>query len=606
METEAKEEGLDVANEVSTQSPDPAETNSDGTAEEIQEADYAQLGKKELVDLLKEMVRTNDFLRSEASLRELRSKVEDIQHQEKTEALKRFLENGGILDDFDYRQDVLDIAFEANFKLLRNKRLEHFRNQEQQKNDNLQAKKDLLDKLRELIDGKDDKHAFDKFKEIQNQWKQVGAVPIAHVRPTWASYHALVDRFFDNRNIYFELKELDRRKNLEAKVELCVRAEKLESIEKINVALRELHELHEEYKHIGPVPREEKDAVWERFKKASDAVYERRDSVLAEQHATWTKNLTLKQELTGKVKELAAFQSDRIKEWNQKTQEILSLQKAWEGIGGVARSKSKEINKQFWSAFKSFFSAKGKFFGKLEDDRKGNLEKKRALVTQALALKESKDWDKTSNALRGLQAQWKEIGPVPDKFRESVYAEFKAACDHFFGQRREKFEAVDKEQADNLAQKEALCVELEQMIAAKSATMDVLKARQRAFQAIGFVPRDQAGDIKSRFTTLFQQAMASLEVSQSEKDSAMLELQLESIKRDPDAAYKLQQREYGLRKRIQKEENDIAVLKNNLEFFGRSKNAEKMKAEFGAKIAAAETEIAALKLQLKQLRAALR
>jgi len=464
----------------------------------------------------------------------------------------------------------------------------------------------LLDKLRELIDGKDDKHAFDKFKEIQNQWKQVGAVPVAQVRPTWASYHALVDRFFDNRNIYFELKELDRRKNLEAKVELCVRAEKLESIEKINVALRELHELHEEYKHIGPVPREDKDAVWERFKKASDAVYERRDSVLAEQHATWAKNLALKQELTEKVKELAAFQSDRIKEWNQKTQEILSLQKAWEGIGGVARSKSKEINKQFWSAFKSFFSAKGKFFSKLEDERKGNLEKKRALVTQALALKESKDWDKTSNALRGLQAQWKEIGPVPDKFRESVYAEFKEACDHFFGQRREKFEAVDKEQADNLAQKEALCAELEQMMATKSATMEVLKARQRAFQAIGFVPRDQAGDIKSRFTTLFQQAMASLEVSQSEKDSAMLELQLESIKRDPDAAYKLQQREYGLRKRIQKEENDIAVLKNNLEFFGRSKNAEKMKAEFGAKISAAEAEIAALKAQLKQLRAALR
>lgn len=603
METEAKEEGLAVVNEASLQVPDPA---GEGAAEEVQEADYSQFTKKQLVDLIKEMVHGNDFLRSEASLRELRSRFEDLQHQEKTEALKRFLENGGTLDDFDYRLDVLDIAFEANFKLLRTKRLEHFRNIEQQKNDNLRRKKELLDSLRELIDGKDDRQSFDKFKEIQKQWKEIGAVPAAQIRPTWASYHALVDRFFDNRNIYFELKELDRRKNLEAKLELCVRAEKLAGEEKVNVALRELHELHEEYKHIGPVPREEKDAVWERFRKATDAVYERRDTALAAQHAEWTKNLVLKEELVEKVTALAAFQSDRIKEWNQKTQEILACQKAWEGIGGVARSKSKEINKKFWSAFKSFFSTKSKFFHQLESGRKENLEKKRELVKQAEALKESKDWDKTSNALRNLQAQWKEIGPVPDKFRESIYAEFKNACDHFFGQRRERFEAADKEQADNLAKKEAICQELEQLTGKPDTTLDQLKERQQAFQAIGFVPRAQAGEIKSRFTSTFQRAMAGLPITQAEKDKAMLEIQLETMKSDPEAAFKLQQREQGLRKRIQKEENDLALLKNNLEFFGRSKNAEKMKAEFGEKISAAEAEIQNLKAQLKQVRALLR
>lgn len=603
METEAKEEGLAVVNEASLQVPDPA---GEGAAEEVQEADYSQFTKKQLVDLIKEMVHGNDFLRSEASLRELRSRFEDLQHQEKTEALKRFLENGGTLDDFDYRLDVLDIAFEANFKLLRTKRLEHFRNIEQQKNDNLRRKKELLDSLRDLIDGKDDRHAFDKFKEIQKQWKEIGAVPAAQIRPTWASYHALVDRFFDNRNIYFELKELDRKKNLEAKLELCARAEKLAGEEKVNVALRELHELHEEYKHIGPVPREEKDALWDRFRKATDAVYERRDSALAAQHAEWAKNLALKEELVEKVTALAAFQSDRIKEWNQKTQEILACQKAWEGIGGVARSKSKEINKKFWSAFKSFFSTKSKFFHQLESGRKENLEKKRELVKQAEALKESKDWDKTSTALRNLQAQWKEIGPVPDKFRESIYAEFKNACDHFFGQRRERFEAADKEQADNLAKKDAICQELEQLAGKPDTTLDQLKERQRAFQAIGFVPRAQAGEIKSRFTTVFQQAMAGLPIAQAEKDKAMLEIQLETMKSDPEAAFKLQQREQGLRKRIQKEENDLALLKNNLEFFGRSKNAEKMKAEFGAKISAAEDEIRNLKAQLKQVRAVLR
>ncbi len=602
METEAKEEGLEVAGDASAS----VHEENDGLSEELHEVDYSKSTKKELVDLLKEMVRTNDFLRSEASLRVLRHRFEDLQHEEKTDALKRFLENGGTIKDFDYRLDVLDIAFEANFKTLRTRRLEYFRNIESQKDENLRIKKELLDKLRELIDGKEDRHAFDKFKEIQKQWKEVGPVPHAHIRPTWASYHALVDRFFDNQHIYFELKELDRRKNLEAKTELCVKAEKLAQEKSVQAALRELHDLHEEYKHIGPVPREEKEALWERFKRATDAVYERRDGVLAAQHAEWAKNLSLKEELIGKVTVLAAFQSDRIKDWNQKTQEILAIQKTWEGVGGVARSKSKEINKQFWSGFKAFFSSKGKFFSRQEESRKENLEKKRELVKQAEAFKESKDWDKTSAALRKLQADWKEIGPVPDKFRESIYTEFKTACDHFFGQRRGRIDAAVKEEAENFAMKEAVCAELEDLITNKSATLDVLREKQRAFQSIGFVPRGQAGDIKSRFTNLFQQAMSTVEASQAEKDKAMLEIQLESLKRDPEGMQKLQQREMGLRKRIKKEEDDLALLKNNLEFFGRSKNAEKMKAEFGAKIAAQEVEIAGLKSQLKEIRAVLR
>ncbi|MBL7864037.1 MAG: DUF349 domain-containing protein [Cyclobacteriaceae bacterium] len=605
METEGKEEVVDVVTDTPANAQENHETGND-PLDEVHATDYSELTKKELVDLLKTLVRDNDFKKPESSLRALRNKVEEIQHQEKTDALKRFLEQGGTLDDFDYRLDVLDIAFEANFKLLRNKRLEHFRNLEEQKNGNFRKKTELLDALRELVDGKDDKHSFDKFKEIQKAWKETGAVPVAKVRPLWASYHALVDRFYDNRTIYFELKELDRKKNLEAKIELCQRAEKLAEVTKINVALRELHELHEEYKHIGPVSREDKEALWDRFKKATDAVYERRDAIVSTLQVELKKHLALKEEIIAKVAGLSAFQSDRIKEWNQKTVEILALQKSWEGTGAVPRSKSKDINKKFWSGFKSFFSNKGKFFSQLDESRTANLEKKRALVKQAEELKNNKDGEKTTQILKDLQVQWKEIGPVPDKMREKIYQEFKAACDFYFEQRRGQFEAADREQAENLKLKEALCVELDQLIAQKSGTLEGLRDLQRRFQAIGFVPRQSAGEIKSRFTSLFQKAMASLDITQADKDQAILEIQLESIKSDPDAGFKLQQREHGLKKRIQKEENDIAVLKNNLEFFGRSKNADKMREEFGAKIKAAEEEIANLKKQLKQLRAALR
>lgn len=606
METEEKE-GVEVENDEIAGSSDATDGASENAVEAFHDQDLSGATKKELVDMLKELVRVDDFKKSEAGIRALRNKFEDIQHLEKTAALKRFLEQGGVIDDFEYRLDVLDIAFESNFKLLRNKRLVHFRSLEDQKNENLRNKNELLDALRTLVDGEDDKHSFDKFKEIQKQWREIGQVPSIKLRPLWASYHALVDRFYDNRNIYYELKELDRKKNLEAKQELCVRTEKLAEVENVNEALRELHELHEDYKHIGPVAREEKEALWERFSKASDDVYERRDAMVANLNEKLSKNLLLKEEIVQHITALLSFESDRIKEWNQKTLEVLAMQKSWEGIGAIPRNRSKEINKQFWSAFKKFFANKSKFFGKLDASRAENLEKKRALVNQAEAIKDSKDLVNTSNELKALQAKWKEIGPVPDKYREKIYKSFREACDFFFDQRRQKFEESDREQSENFSKKESLCTELETIISKKDGTLERLKELQHNFHAIGQVSRQSTGAVKARFTTLLQQAMASLDqVSQIEKDQAMLEIQLENLKTDPDAVFKIQQREHGLKKRIQKEENDLAILKNNMEFFGRSKNSEKMRAEFAEKIAHGEQEIQGLKQQLKQLRAATR
>ena len=608
MEMEVKE-GLDVVSKAPANmaASSPATIDADKPMEEVaQEPDFSTLSKKELVDILKELVRGADFKKADNSLREIRNQFDEIQDKEKSDALKRFIELGGSPDDFEYRHDALDISFEANFKILRNKRTEHFRSLEELKNDNHRKKNTLLDELRSLVDGEDTKHSFEKFKGIQRQWKEIGTVPLAHLRQLWANYHALVDRFYDNRNIYFELKELDRKKNLEAKLELCQRAESLATVDKINVAIRELNELHEDYRHVGPVEREEKEIVWERFKKASDAVYERRDEAVSQLQAELAKNLALKDQIVASVTELSNFQSDRIKEWNQKTADILAIQKDWGSVGTVARSKSKEINKRFWSAFKLFFANKGHFFEKLDQSRLENLAKKKELVVLAEALKINQDWEKTSNELKALQIKWREIGPAPDKHREKIYKEFKGACDFFFEQRRLKIEEADQEQSDNLAKKKAICVELEVIINDKNGSLEKLKELQRSFHAIGFVPRD-AVDVKSRFSSLFQKALASLEqVSQEEKDQAMLEIQLENLKTDPDAVFKIQQKEQGLRKRIQKEENDLAILKNNLEFFGRSKNASKVKAEFGEKVSAAETMLSQLKQQLKQLRAATR
>lgn len=590
---------------------DPA-TSANGALVEIEEValaqDFSNFTKQDYVDLLKDLAHQNDLRKTDAVLREIKSRYDELLDKERQEALKKFVEEGGAVDDFSFRGSELDNTFDANYKLLRDRRAEFARTQEEQKSQNFEKKNHLLEELRALVDGEDNKHSFEKFKEIQQRWKAIGGVPMAQVRPLWASYHALVDRFYDNRNIYFELKELDRKKNLLAKTELCVRAEKLADVTKIGEAVRELNELHEEYKHVGPVSREDQEPLWERFKKASDAVYERRDAYIGNLQKEFTNNLTLKQQVIAEIAEFTAFQSDRIKEWNQKTTQIMALQKKWEAIGPVPRAKTKDINKQFWSAFKVFFSKKSSFFKKLDELRQQNLALKKELVAQAEALKNnSAEWEKTANALKALQVKWKEIGPVPDKVRESIFQEFKAACDHFFGQRRATLDAADKEQQENLMKKEAICSELERMVNEGTGTLGQLKEMQRSFHAIGFVPRTAMNGIKNRFNTATEKLMASLSgVSQEEKDKAMLEIQVENMKTDPDASHKLHVREQTLRKQVTKAENDLAVLKNNLEFFARSKgkNAEDLRADVNQKIEAAAAELAKLKSQLKVLRTA--
>ncbi|MEK6781832.1 MAG: DUF349 domain-containing protein [Bacteroidota bacterium] len=565
--------------------------------------DYSTFSKKDFVELIKELSKESDFKKIDAVLKEIKPLFNDIRIKEKEVALNLFLSDGGAEENFEYANDELDNSYDATLRLIRDKRFSFYKKIENQKGDNLKLKIELLEKLRSLTDSEDTEHSFHKFKEIQIQWKQIGAVPNTDVKSLWANYSALVDRFYDNRSIYFELKELDRKRNLEAKLDLCQRAEQLTSLKSLNDAVRELNELHNEFRHIGPVPRDEKDAIWQRFKAASDVVYEKRDAHLISLQQELTKNLELKTKIIEEVTILANFQTDRIKEWNQKTQELLELQKKWENSGGVPRNKAKEINRKFWSAFKTFFAKKSVFFKKLDEERGKNLQLKMEIVGKAHELKDSQEWDKAANHLKDLQQHWREIGPVPEKYREKIFIDFKGACDHFFEQRRLQFEKHDHEQEENLSKKLLFCEELEKMILEKTGTSEALLDLQKRFNETGFVPKKSIIAIKERFNSAVEKLVESLgNISQDERERLLLELQLGSLKNDPEADRKIYQKEQTIRKRMTKVENDIAVWRNNLEFFGRSKNADKFKDEFNDKIKSSTEHLNQLKIQLKILK----
>ncbi|MEQ8364881.1 MAG: DUF349 domain-containing protein [Cyclobacteriaceae bacterium] len=565
--------------------------------------DYSNFSKEQLASAVKELTNETSFSRIDGIIKEIRPLFNAIRNKEKAAALEKFIAEGGVKDDFDYKGDAADHDFDATVKLLRSKKNKYFKEQEEQKSGNLAKKNALLEKLRSLADGEDTENSFAEFKQLQREWKGIGQVPNSHSRTLWANYTALLDLYYDQRSIYFELKELDRKKNLEYKWELCERAEKLAEETSIKIAVKELNDLHEEFKHTGPVPREEKDNVWNRFKAASDAVYAMRDAHMAELYETFKKNLEAKKLLIEELNAFVQFESDRIKEWNSKTKEILALQKKWEAVGPVPRAQMKEINRLFWSTFKSFFGNKSSFFKKLDGEREKNMELKKELVAKANSIKDSTDWENASEELKRLQQQWKDIGPVPEKQREKIYKEFKTACDEFFEKRREQFGKQDEEQAENLKLKKELCDLLEKHTTEKSGTNEVLRETVEKFNGIGFVPRKAIKSIKSRFDKVVAGFIAALpEVGEEEKDRLAMEVQLVGLKNDPQGERKIHHKEQSIKTQIHKAENDIAILRNNMEFFGRSKNAEKLKGEFAEKLEVAASHLSDLKKQLKLLK----
>ncbi|WP_236587492.1 DUF349 domain-containing protein [Marivirga aurantiaca] len=601
---------------VATDIPETHEAKAESSAKEEDESDnedesdsdhedelkdYSNFSKAELVDAIKEISHSDDFRQADRILKEIKPLFDEIHDEERKVALEKFLAEGGEETDFSMKHDELTDRFEANFQLYKDRKRKHFKEQEKQKDENYKKKLEILDRLRELVDGEETITGLNVIKELQKEWKAVGQVPGNQAKTLWANYNALLDRYYDQRSILYELKELDRRKNIEAKKELCEKAEALADSNDVPFAIKTLNDLHEEYKHIGPVPKEEQEPLWQRFKAASDAVYDKRKDYLKDLKEIQEANLEKKKAIIDKIQTYLEFNSDRIKDWNAKTKEILAIQKEWENTGQVPKENAKEINKSFWSNFKQFFGNKHEFFKRLDAMREENMKKKQELVNLAEALKESTEWVKTAEKLKQLQNQWKEIGPVPEKYRESIYKQFKTACDAFFENKRAGNQESEKEFKENLKAKEDIIAQIRQL---EPGDLEQLEAYEQAYSKLGFVPRNAIQKVKEHFSDAIAEFIEKSESVLSEEQLAKVKLmaQLTKIMAGPNSDRKLNQKEHGLRKKISDLQNDIITWRNNLEFFASSKTADKLKKEFDQKIEEAEKEIALLKKQLRIVR----
>ena len=464
----------------------------------------------------------------------------------------------------------------------------------------LKKKKEIIRVLRELVNGVENKDTFNNVKDLQNAWKDIGNLNNSKDKSLWTTYNALLDRFYDNRSIYFELKDLDRKKNLELKNAICEKAEKLVDNSNIMRAVSSLNELHAEFKHIGPVDRDKQEDIWNRLKNASDEVYKKKKDFISNIKESLNENLEKKSKLLDDINKIKNFKSNKFKEWNNKTKEVLSLKDKWNSIGGVPKSSTRNISKEFWNSFKEFFSNKSKFFKKIDDSFKANLDLKKALVDKVNELKSSDDWENTSKEIQSLQHEWKKIGKVPMKEKDSIFKEFKDACDFFYERMRVEDKDTIKMYEDNLEKKLSTCEAIEKLLDNKEFDQDEFFKLQVKFLEIGHVPKDKVETVKEKFKKTIDVVVnkSSSLMNKDDFDKFKFIIELNSLAKNPYSKNKIIKKKSDLIKKINAIQSEIKNLKNNIYYLKESVAAENLKKEYMEKINNSDKEIESLKLQL--------
>ncbi len=598
---------------------------ADTDATDVQTVDYSTFQKKDFVELLqklladvKEQPSAGIFRKTEDVLKEVRPFFEQIKSAERKEALLRFKEaNDGSEDGFEFKFDAAVEQFDKLFKTLKEERTKYFAQIEKDRDKNFSLKTELLNRLRAIVEGEDHteparvKSDFNEFKKIQDEWKNAGNINSPHNNTLWQTYHALVDRFYSNRSIYFELLELDRKRNLQQKIELCSKIEKLaETAKSDTVSSKMLDEavaIFDEYKHIGPAPKEENELIWQRVKDALDALYGKRREQVEKQKAEADQVYELKASIAELLEPFVSFNADSIAEWNERTKALLALQDQWNNVKGfMPREKGKELSDKFWGNIKIFFKNKADFFRALEQKREENLKAKIAIIEQAEAIVAAgEDNQDATNTIIQLQKAFREIGHVPERDKDTIYDRFKKVCDTFFDAKRAKNSAVEKEFEANLVKKIALCEQIEKE-ATEGAETSKLAAFKAEWASIGFVPKKEMQNISKRYIAAINKYVSAMgKLSGKEREQLALQTEVDILKSKGEFSPKeLARKENDIRRKMQQVENDIAIYKNNLEFFAKSKNAEKLKADVEIKIKRAEQDLAHFKRQLKIIREA--
>ncbi|MBR1755137.1 MAG: DUF349 domain-containing protein [Bacteroidaceae bacterium] len=562
--------------------------------------------KEQVVDRLREIqAEDNGGDRSELDL--LKQAFYKLHRAAQMAARNAFIEQGGAPEDWRAEVDVAEENFRAIMASIRQRRAQIAEEVEKQKAENLERKLAIIDRIKELATSPEEANAhFDEFKQLQAAWKETGVVPAERATEIWKNYQLYVEQFYDLLKLNSEAREYDFKKNLSAKERLIELAEKLVDEEDIIAAFNKLQALHAEYKEIGPVAKDLREDVWNRFKAASTVINKRHQEHFEAIKAREDEALHQKEALCEQVEAIQLEELTTFPAWEEKTKEVIALQADWKNIGFAGHKQNSAIFDRFRTACDRFFTAKAEYYRAVKDEQNENLEQKRKLVEEVEALKDSTEWRKTANKLIELQKRWKEIGPIPRKYSEQLWKRFTEACDQFFEAKNAAGADQRAEETANMEAKQQIIEQLKALAAdAADATTEKVKELQAQWNEIGHVPfRD-----KDR---LYKEYRAAADVLYKQFGATQVRRRLEGFQKSVRQAVAkgestLSRERERLQRIFEARKAEVQTYENNLNFLNAtSKSGNSLVAEMNHKVEKLREEVELLSQKIKALDAEMR
>ena len=522
-------------------------------------------------------------------------------------ARNAFIEQGGAPEDWRAEIDGAEENFKAIMASIRQRRAEIAEQVEKQKAENLAKKQAIIDRIKELATSPEEANAhFDEFKQLQAGWKELGAVPAEKATEIWKNYQLYVEQFYDLLKLNSEAREYDFKKNLSAKERLIELAEKLADEEDVIQAFNKLQGLHAEYKEIGPVAKELRDQVWERFKAASTVINKRHQEHFEAIKAREEENLQKKTALCEQVEDIKTEEISSFNEWEEKTKQVIALQAEWKTIGFASHTQNALIFDRFRAACDAFFTAKAEYYKGVKDEQNENLEAKRALVEKAEELQDSTEWRKTTDKLIELQKQWKTIGAVPRKYSDQLWKRFTAACDKFFEAKNAANADQRAEETANLEAKQGIIEQLKALAAdAANATLDKVKELQAEWNEVGHVPFREKDRLYKEYRAVADELYKQFGASQARR---RLEGFQKSVRQAVAKGESTLSRERERLLRIfETRKAEFQTYENNLNFLNAtSKSGNSLVAEMNRKVEKLREELDLLSSKIKAIEAEMR
>ena len=581
---------------------EPEEEKTANTVINEGKTDYSGYTEVELINALRELI-------SGAKDEAIGDEIERIKtnfyrkHRENIEEeKKRFVEDGGVETEFVpgnlfYEEDLNNLL--RDYRQLKN---DQVRLMDEEKEQNLQAKYEIIEEIKSLVNRKESiNRTFQEFRDLQQKWRDTGPVPQSKLKDLWETYHHHVENFYDYIKINKELRDLDLKKNMELKMNICGKAEELLLEPSIIRAFNILQKYHEQWREIGPVPRDKKDELWERFKAATSKINKKHQEYFEDRKDEQKKNLEAKTALCEKAEEIASAQLESHKDWDDKSRELIELQKVWRTIGFTPRKENNKIYDRFRRACDRFFDAKREFYAQNKELQVNNLQMKTDLCLQAEAIKDSTDWKKTTDEFIRIQKKWKEVGPVPRKQSDAIWKRFRAACDYFFDQKSKHFSVVDHEQDENLEQKKALIEEVKNYQLTRDEDVDLAQMRefQQRWTEIGHVPFRDKDAIQNEFRDAVNAHFDHLKIDEQKRNLLKFKSKMTNFSVTGKGQNKMRFERDKYVTRLKQMENDLALLNNNIGFFANTKNAESLIDDVNKKIQNTQEKIELLREKIR-------